>query len=221
MGSIPGLGRSPGEGKGYPPQYAHLDLNPLSGLGCKESDRTERLALSLFIITSMTDIWQRAMVRNPWGTFQTWQETKKERSSRPLNHSSCLPFMLISFQSQKVADPCEWLLERFTRPVEFFLSEFQFRIPFWFFFSVFERYIRCHVLLCREGKENQWFYILWNWLSFIIFCMLTSCYFPCLKCSWILDCRQCHIIIMQRKYHAFTTVQRVTKSWTWLKWLST
>ena len=33
LGSIPGLGRSSGEGKGYPLQY--------SGLGCKESDTTE------------------------------------------------------------------------------------------------------------------------------------------------------------------------------------
>ena len=56
MGSIPGLRRSSGEGKGYSPQYAHVDQNPLSGLGCKESDRTERLALSLFIIMSMVDI---------------------------------------------------------------------------------------------------------------------------------------------------------------------
>ena len=35
---IPGLGRSPGEGKGYPLQY--------SGLGHKESDSTDRLSLS-------------------------------------------------------------------------------------------------------------------------------------------------------------------------------
>ena len=33
LGLIPGLGRSPGEGKGYPLQY--------SCLGCKKSDMTE------------------------------------------------------------------------------------------------------------------------------------------------------------------------------------
>ena len=33
LGSIPGLGRSPGEGKGYSLQYF--------GLGCKELDTTE------------------------------------------------------------------------------------------------------------------------------------------------------------------------------------
>ena len=42
LGSIPGLGRSPGEGKGCPLQYSGLD----SPWGCKESDKTEQLSLS-------------------------------------------------------------------------------------------------------------------------------------------------------------------------------
>ena len=49
-GSIPGLGQSPGEGKGNPLQYSCLEishgLRNLVGyrpLGCKESDMTERL----------------------------------------------------------------------------------------------------------------------------------------------------------------------------------
>ena len=37
LGSIPELGRCPGEGKSYLPQY--------SGLGCKESDTIEPLSL--------------------------------------------------------------------------------------------------------------------------------------------------------------------------------
>ena len=41
LGSIPGLGRSPGEGKGYPLQYSGLE----SPWGRKESIRTERLSL--------------------------------------------------------------------------------------------------------------------------------------------------------------------------------
>ena len=41
LSSIPGLERSPGEGKGYPLQYSGLD--PWS---CKESDTTKRLSLS-------------------------------------------------------------------------------------------------------------------------------------------------------------------------------
>ena len=56
LGSNPGLGRSPGEGKGYPLQYSGLEksidreawqamYNPW---GRKESDTTERLSLSLW-----------------------------------------------------------------------------------------------------------------------------------------------------------------------------
>ena len=42
LGLIPGLGRSPGEGKGYPLHYSGLE-NPkdYSPWGCKESDTTE------------------------------------------------------------------------------------------------------------------------------------------------------------------------------------
>ena len=48
LGSIPGLGRSPGEGKGYPtavfwPGEFHGLYAPW---GCKESDTTEQLSLS-------------------------------------------------------------------------------------------------------------------------------------------------------------------------------
>ena len=50
LGSIPGLGRSPGEGNGYPPQYTGLEKSLdciVSPWGRKESDTTERLSLSL------------------------------------------------------------------------------------------------------------------------------------------------------------------------------
>ena len=43
LGSIPGLGRSPGEGKGYPLQYSGLE----NSMDCKESDTTELVALPL------------------------------------------------------------------------------------------------------------------------------------------------------------------------------
>ena len=48
LGSIPGLGRSPGEGKGYPLQYSGLD-NSLHCVvhGFTESDMTEEISLSL------------------------------------------------------------------------------------------------------------------------------------------------------------------------------
>jgi len=56
LGSIPGLGRSPGEGKAYPLPYSGLENSDLvlwlrelySPWGCKESDTTEQLSLSLF-----------------------------------------------------------------------------------------------------------------------------------------------------------------------------
>ena len=44
LGSIPRLGRSPGEGKGYPLQYSGLENfmdSIYSPWSCKESDRTE------------------------------------------------------------------------------------------------------------------------------------------------------------------------------------
>ena len=47
LGSIPGSGRSPGEGNGNPLQYycleTPMDLVGYSLWGCKESDTTERL----------------------------------------------------------------------------------------------------------------------------------------------------------------------------------
>ena len=52
-GSIPGLGRSPAEGKGYPPQYSCLENSMDRGAwwatahGISESDMTEQLTLSL------------------------------------------------------------------------------------------------------------------------------------------------------------------------------
>ena len=47
LGLIPGLGKSPGEGKGYPLQYSGLEnFMVCSPWGCKETDTTERLSLS-------------------------------------------------------------------------------------------------------------------------------------------------------------------------------
>ena len=48
LGLIPGLGRSPGEGKGYPLQYSDLE-NSMDCIvhGChKELDMTEQLSLT-------------------------------------------------------------------------------------------------------------------------------------------------------------------------------
>ena len=49
-GSIPGLGKSPGEGNDNPLQYSCLE-NPMdSPWDCKESDTTDQLTLSLSYI---------------------------------------------------------------------------------------------------------------------------------------------------------------------------
>ena len=45
-GSIPGLGRSPGEGTGYPLQHSGLENS--MDYGCKELDTTEQLSLFTF-----------------------------------------------------------------------------------------------------------------------------------------------------------------------------
>ena len=48
VGSSPGLGRSPGEGKGYPLQYTGLENSmDYSPWGRNELDTAERLSLSL------------------------------------------------------------------------------------------------------------------------------------------------------------------------------
>ena len=45
LGSIPGLGRSPGEGKGYPLQYSGLE-NSIYSMGSQRLDMTEQLSLT-------------------------------------------------------------------------------------------------------------------------------------------------------------------------------
>ena len=52
LGLIPGLGRAPGEGKGYPLQYSGLE-NSMDCIvhGVAESDMTEQVSLS-YVCTS-------------------------------------------------------------------------------------------------------------------------------------------------------------------------
>ena len=52
LGSIPGLGRSPGEVKGYPHQYFGLENSHglYSPWGHKELDRTEKLSLHFTLV---------------------------------------------------------------------------------------------------------------------------------------------------------------------------
>ena len=57
-GSSPGLGGSPGEGKGYPLQYSGLE-NSMDCLvhGVAESDTTERLSLSGSYLNLVTSVF--------------------------------------------------------------------------------------------------------------------------------------------------------------------
>ena len=65
---IPGLGRSPGEGKGlltpvsWPGEFHRL-YRPW---GCKESDMTERLSLSLFMILEMIILSEVSHTEKNW-----------------------------------------------------------------------------------------------------------------------------------------------------------
>ena len=53
LGSVSGLGRFPGEGKGYPLQYSGLEnsMDCIVHGGHKESDTTERLSLQMALRT--------------------------------------------------------------------------------------------------------------------------------------------------------------------------
>ena len=64
-GLIPGLGRSPGEGKGSPPQYAGLENSMDMGM-VTESDTTERFSLSLSVCHSVL-LW--LPLRQGWASF--------------------------------------------------------------------------------------------------------------------------------------------------------
>ena len=62
LGSIPGLGRSPGEENSYPLQYSGLEnsMDCIVHGGCKESDTTERL--SLFTLTFSLSVMSASFV---------------------------------------------------------------------------------------------------------------------------------------------------------------
>ena len=50
LGSIPGSGRPPGEGKGYPLQYSGLENSMDYIHGLAESDTTEQLSLLKWLL---------------------------------------------------------------------------------------------------------------------------------------------------------------------------
>ena len=67
LGLIPGLGKSIGEGKGYPFQYSGLENSmDYSPRGLKESDTTERLSLSsdylIFFFLNNSKYYDQAII---------------------------------------------------------------------------------------------------------------------------------------------------------------
>ena len=79
VGSIPGSGRSPGEGNGNPLQYSCLKIpwmeepggyNPQ---GCKKSDTTERLHIHITDITGASLVAQ--LVKNLPVMQETWVQS--------------------------------------------------------------------------------------------------------------------------------------------------
>ena len=82
LGSIPGLGRSPGRGHGNPLQYPCLEnphgqrrLVSCSLWGCKESDMTEQLSMGQHINIYSTWTWASLvaqLVRNLPAMRETW-----------------------------------------------------------------------------------------------------------------------------------------------------
>ena len=54
LGLISGLGRSPGEGKGYPLQYSGLENSMDSPWGCKDLDTTDRLSLHFIVYKAIS-----------------------------------------------------------------------------------------------------------------------------------------------------------------------
>ena len=100
LGSIPGLERSPGEGKGYPLQYSGLE----NSMGVSQLDTTERLSLhfnpfycethtlgaSQFPRPSYLEIclsWEKDEDREPAGLWVLSRATKLGRENSCSPHS--------------------------------------------------------------------------------------------------------------------------------------
>ena len=95
-GSIPGLGRSPGEGNGSPLQYSGLEnftglYSPWSG---KESDKTEQLSLV------SQPCWPTVAFGLP---LDAWLQPTKATALHRLLHQ--LPFHSLTYAAE-----CAWLL---------------------------------------------------------------------------------------------------------------
>ena len=81
LGLIPGLGRSPGEGKGYPLQYSGLEnsMDLYSPWGHKESDTTEQLSFFFFLASLVAQMVKLLPVMpgfDPWVWKIPWRRER-------------------------------------------------------------------------------------------------------------------------------------------------
>ena len=86
---IPGLGRAPGEGNGYPLQYSCLENSMDRGAwlgyslwGCKKSDMTEKLSLFSFSITFIRHLL--------YAKHSTWHFSDIRIETLSLGHLHCI-----------------------------------------------------------------------------------------------------------------------------------
>ena len=108
LGSISGLGRSPGEEKGYPLQYSAGEFYGLySPWGHRESDATERFSLAGFPSGSAGKESLPA-IQETWVWSLAWEDPLEKGT---VTHSSILAWrnQIISPWGHKQSDMTEWL----------------------------------------------------------------------------------------------------------------
>ena len=123
LGSIPGLGRSPGKWNGYPLQYSCLEnphgqrsLMGCSPWGCKESDTNEQLNWTACTLNKQGDntqpwctpfpIWNQSVVPCPVLTVASWPTY---RFLRRQVRCSGIPISLRIFHSLLWAELMDWI----------------------------------------------------------------------------------------------------------------
>ena len=98
LGSFPGLGRSSGEGKGYPLQYSSLENSKDSPWGCKESNTTERLSLSLSLSSILA--WKIPWTEEPGRLYSIGSHRVRHDWSNAARTHVCSSFYWPYFQSE-------------------------------------------------------------------------------------------------------------------------
>ena len=93
LASIPGLGRSPGEGKGYPLQYSGLE-NSMDSIvhGVAKSDRTVQLSITNSILFVSLNGCFKGFYRNI-NYMKIWKDRLILHSSPNKNHCSSTDYL--------------------------------------------------------------------------------------------------------------------------------